>query len=147
MYDRRLGARVLSVADLEMNVLEFRQRAFQFDRTVSVGGEEYAVFLRTETESESKFRPKLVHLRLAVPFPWIVHDEAADTLRVARDGHTISPALTEPVVEVGAEPAEFPEQGVRWRRVLAPSGDLVYVPVDRSAALLEAGALVVLTGG
>jgi hypothetical protein len=137
---------VLSVADLEANVFEFRQRAFQYARLASIGGAEYAVFVRTETESESRFRPKLVHLLVAVPHPWVVVDPASDTLRVAKDGRTPTPALTEPVVEVGAEPTEFSEQGVAWRRAAAPSGALVYVPADVAAGLLTPAGLAALSG-
>ncbi len=137
---------MLSVADLEINVFEFRQRAFGFARVAPVGGEEYAVFSRTETESESRFRPALVHLVVVVPLSWVVHDEASDTLRVSRDGRPPAPALTEPVVEVGAEPAEFGEQGVRWKRFGAGTGTFVYVPEEQAPALLAPAALATLTG-
>ena len=49
-------------AALEMNVLSFREKSFSYDRTISHRGIDYAVFGRTEVESESRFRPKLVHL-------------------------------------------------------------------------------------
>ncbi len=137
---------MLTVADLEINVFEFRQRAFSFARVVPVGGEEYAVFTRTETESESRFRPALVHLSVVVPLAWVVHDEASDTLRIGRDGAPPAPALTEPVLEVGAEPTEFGEQGVRWKRAQAPTGTLVYVPAERAEALLAPGTLATLAG-
>lgn len=129
-----------------MNVFEFRQRAFQFDRLVTVASEPYAVFVRTETESESQFRPTLVHLTVVVPLGWVVYDEGADALRIARDGTHPSPVLTEPVVEVGAEPAEFSEQGVRWKRSPLAAGRLVYVPEEREAPLLAPEALGALTG-
>ncbi|MFI5414820.1 MAG: hypothetical protein ACHQ16_04035, partial [Candidatus Lutacidiplasmatales archaeon] len=73
-------------ADLETNVLEFVLKSFQFDRTETVGDTEFAVFHRTETESESKFRPKLVKLVVAVPKEWVVHDLASDLLLIASDG-------------------------------------------------------------
>jgi hypothetical protein len=127
---------VLTVSDLEINVLEFRQRSFSFDHLASVAGTEYAVFSRTETESESQFRPRLVHLRLVVPQEWIVYDEGNDVLLIAKDGATHPVRLTEPVVEVGAEPAEFREQGIAWRRAAGPSGTLVYAPEELAAGLL-----------
>jgi hypothetical protein len=133
----RVQAIVLTVSDLEINVLEFRQRSFSFDHLASHDGAEYAVFSRTETESESQFRPRLVHLRLVTPLPWIVYDEGNDVLLLSKDGATVPVRLTEPVVEVGAEPTEFHEQGIAWRRAPGPSGTLVYAPEERAAALLS----------
>jgi hypothetical protein len=127
---------VLTASDLEINVLEFRQRSFQFDRLVTVDGEELAVFSRTETESESQFRPRLLHLHLVVPLAWIVLDEPNDSLRIARDGVTVPPHLIETVVEVGAEPPTFVEQGVEWTRAEGGATDRVYAPSDRAARLL-----------
>jgi hypothetical protein len=121
---------VLTEADLEINVLEFRQRAFQFERLGDYEGTDFAVFSRTETESESQFRPRLVHLKLIVPQAWVVYDEANDLLALAKDGTTLPVRLTEPVVEVGAERPEFGEQGIAWRRVVGPAGSLVYAPVE-----------------
>jgi len=137
---------VLDQSDLEVNVLEFRQRSFQFDRLVSLEGEEYAVFSRTETESESQFRPRLVHLRLVVPRTWVVYDEPNDILLLARDGRTVPPRLTESVTEVGADPSEFQEQGIDWRRGPGPGGLLVYVPEPLAATLLSPEALPRLVG-
>ena len=126
---------MLSVADLEINILEFRQRAFQFERVADFDGTDYAVFSRTETESESQFRPKLVHLKLVVPHTWLVYDEPNDLLAISRDGATVPPRLSEPVVEVRAERTDFSEQGTEWRRARAPSGALVYAPADRASAI------------
>jgi hypothetical protein len=126
---------VLTASDLEINVLEFRQRSFQFDRIASFDGEEYAVFSRTETESESQFRPRLVHLHLVVPLAWVVLDEANDSLRIARDGATAPPHLIETVIEVGAEPPQFKEQGIEWTRASGPGGAHYYAPADRSSRL------------
>jgi hypothetical protein len=144
MYRAPLGALVLTESDLEINVLEFRQRSFQFERLAEVGGQSVAVFSRTETESESQFRPRLVHLRLIVPQAWVVHDEANDVLMLARDGTTIPLRLTEMVVEVGAEPAEFKEQGIAWNRVAGPSDTLLYAPAELKEALLAPPALAAL---
>jgi hypothetical protein len=135
---------VLTAADLEVNVLEFRQRSFQFERMADVNGESVAVFSRTETESESQFRPRLVHLRLIVPVAWVVLDAASDVLLLARDGATVPVRLTELVVEVGAEPSEFREQGIAWTRVAGPSGSLIYAPTELRGALLAPPALAAL---
>ena len=132
----RVTKGVLPVADLEINLLEFRQRSFQFERIAELEGTAYAVFSRTETESESQFRPKLVHLRLVVPQAWVVYDEPNDLLAVAKDGATVPTRLTESVVEVGAERGEFEEQGIEWRRVHGPSGSLVYAPSECAGLVL-----------
>jgi hypothetical protein len=126
---------MLSASDLEINVLDFRQRSFSFERLASLDGTEFAVFARTETESESKFRPKLVHLKLAVPLAWILLDETSDSLRVSRDGLGLPMVPAEGVVEVGAERPEFREQGVEWRRSEGPSSSLVYAPAEFAAAV------------
>jgi hypothetical protein len=135
---------VLTEADLEINVLEFRQRSFQFERLGEVDGRSVALFSRTETESESQFRPRLVHLRLLVPQEWLVLDSANDVLLIARDGATPPVRLTELVVEVGAEPAEFKEQGFAWTRVAGPSGSLVYAPTELKTSLLAPAAFAAL---
>jgi hypothetical protein len=128
---------VLTASDLEINVLEFRQRSFQFDRLATVDGEEFAVFSRTETESESQFRPRLVHLHLAVPLAWILLDEANDSLRIAKDGTTAPPHLIETVIEVGAEPPQFMEQGIEWSRSSGTGGAHFYAPADRAPRLFS----------
>ncbi len=127
---------MLTAADLEINVLEFRQRSFQFERLADFEGTDYAVFSRTETESESQFRPKLVHLKLVAPQRWVVYDEPNDLLALAKDGATVPVRLTEPVVEVRAERTEFREQGIDWRRAEGPGGNLVYVPAELAATVL-----------
>jgi hypothetical protein len=127
---------VLTAADLEINVLEFRQRSFQFERLADFDGTDYAVFSRTETESESQFRPRLVHLKLVVPQGWVVYDEPNDLLAVAKDGTTVPVRLAEPVVEVRAERPEFQEQGITWRRVDGPEGTLVYAPAELAGVVL-----------
>ena len=135
---------MLTEADLEINVLEFRQRAFQFERLGDYEGTDFAVFSRTETESESQFRPRLVHLKLIVPQAWVVYDEANDLLAVAKDGTTLPVRLAEPVVEVGAERPEFAEQGIAWRRGTSPSGALVYAPAELAELVLGTDGLSAL---
>jgi hypothetical protein len=137
---------VLDQSDLEINVLEFRQRSFQFDRLVEHRGREYAVFSRTETESESQFRPRLLHLRVIVPREWVVHDEPNDVLLLARDGTTLPLRVVESVTEVGADPPEFSEQGIDWRRVAGPNEVLVYAPEELEQELLTPSALARLVG-
>ncbi len=135
---------MLELADLEVNVLEFRQRSFSFERAVELGGSSYAVFSRTETESESRFRPRLIHLCVVVPRGWVVYDGPSDTLRLAKDGGAPLPVPVEPVVEVSAEPSEFSEQDVRWRRLAAPNGTFVYAPVELAGSLLTNEGLAAL---
>ncbi len=130
---------MLTVSDLEVNVLEFRQRSFSYDRLVTVGTQEYAVFTRTETESESQFRPRLVHLHLVVPMGWVVLDEPNDCLRISRDGTTAPPRLIETVLEVGAEPPQFQEQGLSWTRTALTAGQILYSPTERTGLLSPEG--------
>jgi len=129
---------VLTAGDLEVNVLEFRQRSFQFQRLATVLGRAVALFSRTETETESRFRPKLIHLHLLVPVEWVVRDEPNDVLLLARDGTTVPVRLSEQVVEVGAERAEFDEQGIPFRREAGPSGSFVYAPTEFADRWLSA---------
>ena len=135
---------MLTASDFEINVLEFRQRSFQFERLASLEGTDLAVFSRTETESESQFRPRLVHLKLVVPQAWVVYDEPNDLLAVARDGRTVPVRLTEPVVEVRADRPEFREQGVDWKRADGPSGSLLYVPAELADRVLSPDGLAAL---
>jgi len=137
---------VLDQSDLEINVLEFRQRSFQFDRLFEHDHAEYAVFSRTETESESQFRPRLVHMRLVVPRTWVVYDEPNDVLSLSKDGATVPVRLTAPVTEVRAESPEFQEQGIDWHRQEGPSGLLVYAPAELASKLLSAEVLARLVG-
>ena len=129
---------MLTSGDLEVNVLEFRQRSFQFQRMARVGDEDVALFSRTETETESRFRPKLIHLHLLVPVAWVVLDEPNDVLLLARDGTTVPVRMTEQVVEVGAERSEFDEQGIPFRRERGPSGSFVYAPTELAGRWLNA---------
>jgi hypothetical protein len=126
---------VLEPADLEMNVLEFRQRSFQYERSVDIEGTDYAVFGRTETENERQLRPRLVRLTLVVPRAWIVLDERSDLLRVASDGTPDAPS-TVPAGEVASEPAEFREGGVDWLRASRAGETLVYLPKSSASDLL-----------
>lgn len=137
---------VLTAADLEVNVLEFRQRSFQFDRIAEWEGEPYAVFSRTETESESQFRPRLVHLHLILPLSWVVLDEPNDELRIAPGGGPLPPRRIETVVEVGAEPPQFQEGGVAWTRTSPSRESRFYAPADRADRLLSPEGRAALGG-
>ncbi|MCI4331223.1 MAG: hypothetical protein L3K19_05180 [Thermoplasmata archaeon] len=125
--------------ELEVNLLEFLLKSFSFDRCASVGGTEYALFHRTETESEMQFRPRLVTLRVIVPRAWVVYDLAADLLFVARDGGTPGARATGQALEEAAEKSEFQEQGVRWRKTTLQRGSVVYAPTELSESLLAPG--------
>jgi hypothetical protein len=139
-YAPGLAGYVLSDDELSVHVLEFRQRSFQFERRADVDGTEYAIFTRTETESESQFRPRLVRLAVVVPSAWVLYDEEHDALAFARDGQTIPTFRTEAVVEVGAERTEFDEQGIGWKRGAAGAGTFVYAPAELAAKILTPAA-------
>ncbi len=126
---------MLTVADLEVNVLDFRQRSFQFERLAEVGGTAFAVFSRTETETERQLRPKLLRLTVVAPLPWVVLDATTETLRISKEGRP-PPAIEALAVEVAAEPSEFDEEGQPWRRAELGPTAFVYVPAAHAAELL-----------
>ncbi len=128
---------MLTVAELEVNVLDFRHRAFQFDRVVEGGDPPEVVFSRTETESERQLRPRLVRLSVVAPLPWILYDEGADVLRVAPGGALPLRTDLTSAVEVKAEPSEFDEQGLRWKRVAHGPSGYVYAPLELAPSLLS----------
>jgi hypothetical protein len=135
---------VLEEADLEVNILEFHGKNFAFEHLASLAEEEYVIFTRTETESESKLRPKLVRLRVVVPRRWVLYDLAADLLVLGRDGKTPGARSTEAAIEAAAEKAEFKEQGIAWRRSKLADGGFVYVPEELAGPLLGSGGLTTL---
>jgi hypothetical protein len=122
-------------ADLETHLLDFTLKTFAFARVARVEDQEYVVFERTETESESQFRPKLVKLRVAIPRAWVLYDLAGDALVIARDGKTAGSRPTGTAQETAGGTTEFEEQGVHWKRVRFPDGSYLYAPVERSASL------------
>ena len=128
----------MDITDLELNLLEFRQKSFQFARLATVGGTEFAVFSRTETESERQFRPRLVHLHLAVPRGWIRLDPEGEMLKLEPEGRTASAPSTRDAEEVGTERSEFTEAGEAWRRETGAEGVHLYVPARYAARLLTA---------
>ena len=128
---------MIELAELEVNVLEFLHKSFSFARLVPWREQELAVFQRTETENEAKFRPKIVHLLLVVPREWVLYDLAADVLVLGSDGRTPGPRPAGTAVESAAESHEFREQGIDFRRVDV-GGRLVYVPKTWAAELTGA---------
>jgi hypothetical protein len=122
-------------ATLETNVLSFREKSFSYDKTVDVDGIAYAVFYRTEVESESKFRPKVVHLKLVVPRDLILGDLASDTLVLAPDGQSAGPRRTGGAQEVEADESEFREQGIEFVRTKTAEGAIHYLPKNAPASL------------
>jgi hypothetical protein len=118
----------METSDLEIHLVEFRQKSFQFHRLVDFEGVEFVVFSRTETESERQFRPKLVHLHLVIPRSWLTFDEDGETLRFDAQGASRPAPPTTAAEEVGSERPEFTEGGIRWKRLTGPGGFHLYVP-------------------
>ncbi|MHB1435023.1 MAG: hypothetical protein ACYCPN_03785 [Thermoplasmata archaeon] len=126
----------MDLADLELNLLEFRQKSFQFARLAKVDGTEFAIFSRTETESERQFRPRLVHLHLAIPREWIRLDSEGEMLRLEPAGTAGAAPSTRDAEEVGTERSEFTEAGEVWKRETGAGGFHLYVPARYAELLL-----------
>ncbi|HEV2428501.1 MAG TPA: hypothetical protein VGV64_01465, partial [Thermoplasmata archaeon] len=77
---------MLEDSELETNVLEFSEKSFSFARAFDFDGSELLRFHRTETESESRFRPRLIRLYLVLPRSWIVSDLASERLSIRPPG-------------------------------------------------------------
>jgi hypothetical protein len=135
---------VLDLADLEVNLLEFHGKNFAFERVASVDAQEFAIFTRTETESESQLRPKLLRLWVVVPRAWVLFDSAADLLVFGRDGQTPGKRSAEAAIEAAAEQPAFSEQGIPWRRLPVAGHGFVYIPDELSARPLDSGGLAQL---
>ena len=131
-------------ADLETHLLQFLLKNFGFERSATAGEQEVAVFGRTETESESQFRPRLVKLRVVVPRAWVLYDLAADALVLGRDGATPGPRGTGTAHEESAEKSEFREQGIDWKKVVFARGSVVYVPRELEPIILSPTARAAL---
>jgi hypothetical protein len=134
-------------ADLETNVLEFHAKSFSFDRLVDWDGEELALFHRTETESESRFRPKVLRLTVALPKSWLALEISQEMLLIARDGKVGAPRSIGNAVEAAAEATRFDEQGVTWRRHPVADGGFLYVPEDWAGRILTIAGLARLGFG
>jgi hypothetical protein len=135
---------VLDEATVSMNLLSFRVKSFGYERSFGIGRSTYALFQRTETESESKLRPRLLRLWVVVPTEWLIFDEAADSLVIGQDGETPGPQAKGTALEAAADAEEFAEQGVSWKRRSFPGQQIVYVPVPRAQELFAAEGLAAL---
>ncbi len=141
-YSGFLNRRMADVTELETNLLQFQQKSFGFDRIVEHEGRPLAVFERTETESESQFRPRILKLRVVIPPDWVIYDLAADTLFLGKDGKTPGQRGSGSAVETAAEKTHFLEQGITWQRAAIPEVGLVYLPAELADGLLsETGRL------
>lgn len=125
---------MIDPATLEMAVLEFRHKSFSFDRLATVGATEYAVFGRRETETESKLRPKVIRLFVAVPRHQLLYESDTESLWISPDGALPGPRDAGVAQEAAAEAPEFTEQGLTWRRLTVPAG-IAYVPTTEAGAL------------
>ncbi len=131
---------MVDLPELEVNVLEFLHKSFSFDRLATVDGQEYAVFHRRETETESKLRPKVIRLFVVAPREWVLYDATEDLLRIGPDGRTPGPRSKGEARAAAAEPTDFGEQGVDWHRETVPMG-IAYLPRERAVRLKSASAL------
>ena len=130
-------------------ILEFRHKSFAFERQLAPRSGELAVFGRTETESESKFRPQLLHLSVLVPTSWLELDPATQELLLRSEGRaspTSSPGSAT-AQEIAAEPDEFAEAGIDWVRWHPRSDRRVYVPKEIADALHADAAVSTWLGG
>jgi hypothetical protein len=130
-----VGFEMADIAELEVNLLQFVLKSFAYERMYEADGQTFAVFERTETESESKFRPKILKLRVLVPPDWVIYDLAADALRLARGGEIGGPMGTGTASEAAAEKSEFREQGIDWQRREVSGAGLLYAPKEFAEAL------------
>ncbi len=128
-------------ADLELNVLDFNRKSFSFERTIDWDGEPIALFTRRETESESRFRPKVIRLQVALPVAWIAYDLAADLLVPAKDGKPGASPPKGEALEAAAQPTRFEERGIAWRRHAEADGGFLYVPEPWADRLLSPDGL------
>jgi hypothetical protein len=131
---------VLDEATLAVNLLRFREKTFAYERRARMDETDFALFARTETESESRLRPKLVRLRVAVPLEWVRLDEAAETLVIGREGASTPGAPRSrgaSAQESAAEPPEFREQGIEWRRRELGALRYLYAPAEFAARVFS----------
>jgi hypothetical protein len=124
-------------SELVSNVLEFARRSFAFDRVVDWDGTPLAVFHRTETESESRFRPRILRLELVLPTAWIVYDPATELLRLGKDGRVLARGDAGTAMETAAEASEFEEGGIAFRRTELPGRGFLYAPTEWAERILR----------
>jgi len=122
---------------LSLNVLQFAGKSFDYESTVTVEGVDYAVFARTETETEAKLRPELVRMRVVVPREWVHYEEASDTLMLLVTGATPGPSRRRAAGATMLEPEEFRDQGIDWHRLTLPQKHSLYLPKPEEARLLS----------
>lgn len=122
---------MLDEATLAANLLTFRSKSFGFSHRVAGTEGGWLVFHRTETESETRLRPKLVQLYLVVPEGQIGFDEPSESL-VLGEG---TPAAGAGALEASADPEEFDEQGRHWKRKALSGDRILYVPAADAAEL------------
>jgi hypothetical protein len=123
---------------LSRNVLQFAGKSFDYDSTIAVGGIDYAIFGRTETESEAKLRPQLVRMRVVLPREWVEYEEASDTLAIRSGPEPGAPARRRAAGATTLEPEEFRDQGIDWHRLLLPDRHSLYLPKAEESRLLGA---------
>jgi len=121
---------------LSLNVLQFAGKSFDYESTVTVAGIEYAIFARTETETEAKLRPELVRMRVVVPREWVQYEEASDTLMLLVTGAVPGPARRRAAGTTMLEPEEFRDQGIDWHRIALPNKHSLYLPKGEESRLL-----------
>jgi hypothetical protein len=135
---------MLDEAALASNILSFVQKNFGFSQLARVGEHEYAVFQRTETESEAKFRPRLIELFLVVPLEWIRLDEEKDSLEI-RIGSTVEESGTPGTAQdIEHEKPEFAAHGATWTRVKVADARWAYLPSERFQGRAAASAIATL---
>lgn len=122
---------------LSVNVLQFAGKSFDYDSTVTIAGMEYAVFGRTETETEAKLRPELVRMRVVVPRAWVQYEEASDTLFLQSGAPAEGGSRRRAAGATRLEPEEFRDQGVDWHRLALGGRHTLYVPKVEEPRLLS----------
>jgi hypothetical protein len=128
---------VLDDQTLSLNVLQFAGKSFDYDSTISVDGTEYAIFGRTETETEAKLRPELVRMRVVVPREWVQYEEASDTLLLVSPGADTGPSRRRAAGATMLEPEEFRDQGIDWHRLTFAAKHSLYLPKGEETRLLS----------
>jgi len=122
---------------LSLNVLQFAGKSFDYDSTITVGGRDYAIFGRTETESEAKLRPELVRMRVVLPREWVQYEEASDTLMLVRPDAPTGPSRRRAAGTTMLEPEEFRDQGIDWHRLTLAGRHALYLPKGEEGRLLS----------
>lgn len=126
--------------DLASTVLNFYGASFGYERTIPIAGVPFALFTRRETESEAKFRPKVVRRWVLVPQDWIFFDRNQEVLILGRDGKR--PARVSGLLSVQSSdgtrpPAEFEEQGIEFLTRKFPSDLELYLVRGYAARVLS----------